>query len=187
MELRSGTGLVRRFGQRRGPLEGLVHVLQGRTARGDQGHSMLGERIAPQSEVIRAMLLEDSPCCGVGPAPSGRWCCNRLRSRRCRTARAAPPPWSGCATTRWGHTQLVRLRDNHARTTAASLRARGGGGGPVVPQRAVTGVGSISLAVRIAPCSRNIACNTAGSRCRGCAPCCTERAAATPAACPSVM
>ena len=26
---------------------------------------MLGERIAPQSEGIRAILLEDSPCCGV--------------------------------------------------------------------------------------------------------------------------
>ena len=36
--------------------------------RGNQGHLMLKERIAPQSEVIRAILLEDSPCCG-GPAP----------------------------------------------------------------------------------------------------------------------
>ena len=26
---------------------------------------MLRERILPQSEVIRAILLEDSPCCGV--------------------------------------------------------------------------------------------------------------------------
>ena len=26
---------------------------------------MLGEHIVPQSEVIRAILLEDSPCCGV--------------------------------------------------------------------------------------------------------------------------
>ena len=38
----------------------------GHTTRGDQGHLMLGERIAPYSEVIRAMVLEDSPCCG-GP------------------------------------------------------------------------------------------------------------------------
>ena len=26
---------------------------------------MLGERILPQSEVITAILLEDSPCCGI--------------------------------------------------------------------------------------------------------------------------
>ena len=26
---------------------------------------MLRERILPQSEVIRAIVLEDSPCCGV--------------------------------------------------------------------------------------------------------------------------
>ena len=43
----------------------------GRTTRGDYGHLMLGERILPQSEVIRAILLEYkySPCCGV-PAPA---------------------------------------------------------------------------------------------------------------------
>ena len=35
------------------------------TARGGQGHLVLRERTAPQSEVTRAMLLEDSPCCGV--------------------------------------------------------------------------------------------------------------------------
>ena len=29
---------------------------------GDWGHLMLGERVVPQSEVIRAMLLDDSPC-----------------------------------------------------------------------------------------------------------------------------
>ena len=38
---------------------------EGRTTRGDQGHLMLGERILPQSEVIRAIVLEGSPCCGV--------------------------------------------------------------------------------------------------------------------------
>ena len=37
----------------------------GRTTRGDQGHLMLRERVVPQSEVIRAIVLEDSPCCGV--------------------------------------------------------------------------------------------------------------------------
>ena len=35
---------------------------------------MLRERVVPQSEVIRAILLEDSPCCGVphlaGSTPS---------------------------------------------------------------------------------------------------------------------
>ena len=33
--------------------------------RGDSGHLMLRKRIAPQSEVIRAIALEDSPCCGA--------------------------------------------------------------------------------------------------------------------------
>ena len=32
--------------------------------RGGQGHSVLRDRISPQSEVIRAVVLEDSPCCG---------------------------------------------------------------------------------------------------------------------------
>ena len=34
------------------------------TTRGDQGHLMPRERVAPHSEVIRAVVLEDSPCCG---------------------------------------------------------------------------------------------------------------------------
>ena len=33
---------------------------EGRTTRGDQGHLMLGEHTVPPSEVIRAMLLDDS-------------------------------------------------------------------------------------------------------------------------------
>ena len=37
--------------------------------RGDLGHWMLRKRIATQSEVIWAIVLEDSPCCG-GPAPA---------------------------------------------------------------------------------------------------------------------
>ena len=45
-------------------LQGLA-LLRAHTTRGGQGHLMLGERIVPQSEVIRAVLLEDSPCCGV--------------------------------------------------------------------------------------------------------------------------
>ena len=45
----------RRSDRPRGPAEE-------RTARGYWGHLMLRERIAPQSEVIRAILLEDSPC-----------------------------------------------------------------------------------------------------------------------------
>ena len=44
-------------------------IPEGHTARGDQGHLMPRERAAPQSEVIRVMFLEDSPCCGA-PAPS---------------------------------------------------------------------------------------------------------------------
>ena len=41
---------------------------------------MLGEHIVPQSEVIRAILLEDSPCmqeredhCFTGELPSAQW------------------------------------------------------------------------------------------------------------------
>ena len=34
-------------------------------ARGDQAHLMLGEHIVPQSEVIRAIMMEDGPCCCV--------------------------------------------------------------------------------------------------------------------------
>ena len=37
----------------------------GRTIRGDWGHLMLGERIASQSEVLRAIMSGYSPCCGV--------------------------------------------------------------------------------------------------------------------------
>ena len=39
-----------------------LHDLQ--TIRGDQGHLILTERIVPQSEVRRAIVLEDSPCGG---------------------------------------------------------------------------------------------------------------------------
>ena len=42
----------------------------GRTIRGDQGHLMLGERIASQSEVIRAISSGYSPCCGVAHVQS---------------------------------------------------------------------------------------------------------------------
>ena len=35
-----------------------------RTVRDDSGHLMLGERIASQSEVIRAIVSDYSPCCG---------------------------------------------------------------------------------------------------------------------------
>ena len=41
---------------------------EGHTIRGDQGSLMLRKRVAPHSEVIRVIVLEDSPCCG-GPAP----------------------------------------------------------------------------------------------------------------------
>ena len=37
----------------------------GRTIRGDQGRSMLGQRIASKSEVIRAIVSGCSRCCGV--------------------------------------------------------------------------------------------------------------------------
>ena len=41
----------------------------GHTTRGDQGHLILRQLNMPQSELIRAIFLEDSPCCGV-PAPA---------------------------------------------------------------------------------------------------------------------
>ena len=50
------------------PFFGRRAALGWRIIRGDQGHLMLREHIIPQSEVIRAMFLEHSPCCGV-PAP----------------------------------------------------------------------------------------------------------------------
>ena len=37
---------------------------EGRATRGGQGRLMPRERVAPQSEVIRVLVLEDSPCCG---------------------------------------------------------------------------------------------------------------------------
>ena len=40
----------------------------GHTIRGDQGHLMLGEHVASQSEVNRAIVSGYSPCHGV-PAP----------------------------------------------------------------------------------------------------------------------
>ena len=56
-------------------VDGLAAVagagLQGHTIRGDiRGHLMLAERIASQSEVIRAIVSGCSPCC-EGPAPAG--------------------------------------------------------------------------------------------------------------------
>ena len=41
-----------------------VMDLKAAQARGDQGRLMLGERIASQSEVIRAIASGCSPCCG---------------------------------------------------------------------------------------------------------------------------
>ena len=42
-----------------------VRALPQCRTRGEQGHLMLMERIVPQSEVIRAILFEDSPCGGL--------------------------------------------------------------------------------------------------------------------------
>ena len=36
------------------------------TLRGDQGHLMIGKHSVSQPEVIRPILLEDSPCCEPG-------------------------------------------------------------------------------------------------------------------------
>ena len=71
-------------------------VTGGRTTRGGQGHLVLREHIAPQSEVIRAIFLEDSPCCG-GPH---RCCSTRARRSTAHTAAAdtpaAAPPSRRC-------------------------------------------------------------------------------------------
>ena len=56
---------------------------------------MLMDRISPQSEVIGAILLGDSPFCG-GPRTSGRWStvsCSAVASPKLRrpiTARESP-------------------------------------------------------------------------------------------------
>ena len=53
----------------------------GRTTRGDSGHLMLRERVVPQSEVTRAVFLEDSPCCGASHRPAARRRQGRRRSQ----------------------------------------------------------------------------------------------------------
>ena len=60
-------------------------------ARGDWGHLMLRERIGPQSEVTRAIILEDSPCCGVPHLPASGF--GQCASIFClSTQPAAPAP-----------------------------------------------------------------------------------------------
>ena len=54
------------------PFFGRRAALGWRIIRGDQGHLMLGERIPPQSEVIRAMFLEDGTCGRVAAPAHGR-------------------------------------------------------------------------------------------------------------------
>ena len=79
---------------------GVDHLaaLGGRTIRGDQGHLVLGERIAPQSEVIRAILSGDSPR-WWGPrtfAVAATFASARLANSTApsRAPRVAPPPSS---------------------------------------------------------------------------------------------
>ena len=50
------------------------------------------ERVAPQSEVIRAIILGYSPCCEV-PAPTHRP--NRLQQPRCHGERRQRKPANG--------------------------------------------------------------------------------------------
>ena len=40
--------------------------LKGTQTRGDRGHLMRREHITASFEVLRAIFLEDSPCCGAG-------------------------------------------------------------------------------------------------------------------------
>ena len=60
------------------PLAGVLRAARESAATDSQsevirGHLMLRERVAPHSEVIRPILLEDSPCCWVPqPEPSRR-------------------------------------------------------------------------------------------------------------------
>ena len=56
----------------RKPPAGRATAAYGHTTRGDWGHLMLKERIVQQSEVIRFILLEDSPCCWVTHRGDGR-------------------------------------------------------------------------------------------------------------------
>ena len=81
---------LRAYRRRRVELEELDDVPGGRTIRGDWGHLMPMDRILPQSEVIRAIVVEYSPCCGVSrtgaAAPS---------AGTCSPARRSPPPPGG--------------------------------------------------------------------------------------------
>ena len=53
---------------------------KGRTqTRGDQGHLMRRERIVPHLEVIRASVLEDSPCDTTGYRTGGTMACSSPR------------------------------------------------------------------------------------------------------------
>ena len=46
------------------------HEPEGTHSEVIKGHWMPTDLISPESEVIRAILLADSPCCGALPAPS---------------------------------------------------------------------------------------------------------------------
>ena len=64
------------------------------TTRGDQGHLMLRERVAPQFEVIRIKILEDSPCCEVPLVGSPR-------------AVSCAMPCGGCAGACWSSSRTA--------------------------------------------------------------------------------
>ena len=65
----------------------------GHTTRGGQGHLMRRKRVAPHSEMIGAIVLEDGPCCEVPtpPPPPSRQ--PRHRGLPC------PPPAPPCRPT----------------------------------------------------------------------------------------
>ena len=66
-----------------------LESLEGRAIRGDQGHLMRGERIASQSEVIRAIVSGHSPCCG---AP---------HQNDCGPSSSTLPPWAIVSRSMW--------------------------------------------------------------------------------------
>ena len=83
----------------------LLACTAGHTTRGGQGHVMRRDRVAPQFEVIRAIVLEGSPCCEVP---------------HCRSRSAARP--SPSRSLRGG--VAAALRQHRAAAAAGRRRAR---------------------------------------------------------------
>ena len=77
---------------------------------------MLRERVAPQSEVIRVIILEDSPCCEV---PHRDVLAQPRARRRCRHAR--------CSLWRGGACRILLAGGGHGRPRLRDGEAQPGG------------------------------------------------------------